>query len=373
MNTRLQVEHPVSECVTGLDLVEWQLRIASGDAVPAQSDITVTGHAIEARIYAEDPSNDYLPCVGKVSAYYEHDVPGVRYDSGIEFGSEVGIYYDPMLSKVIASGQNREQARRRLVTALDCYVVAGLKTNRKFLVDVLSHRSLIEGRIDTGLLSRDFDDWVPSFSQQDSTVSLAALIAMQSSRQSQQGHALNLKPGWRLIENQPIVDEWFGEDGVTYSSHYRWVSKREIHVTIDDVVWVLQCLHLTGTQARVEFNGPSGTRYQERFRMLPSESGHCVLSSRSQFMWTEIPRFPEVELEEAAGGCLAPMPGKIVRLLVAEGDRVDVGTSLVVLEAMKMEQTLEASGAGTVTSVHVLEGDLVSAQDTLVEIAYDEA
>jgi acetyl/propionyl-CoA carboxylase alpha subunit len=373
MNTRLQVEHPVSECVTGLDLVEWQLRIASGEPVLDQSEVKVAGHAIEARIYAEDPSNDYLPCVGEVSAYYEQEAPGVRYDSGIEQGSEVGIYYDPMLSKVIASGRDRAQARRRLLSALEQYVVGGLTTNRKFLVDVLSHDALIDGQVDTGLLSRDFSDWTPSFLDQQARLSLAALIAMQSHSQAQRKHSLDLKPGWRLIQNQPIVDEWLGEDKKTYRSHYRWVDRDEVHVTVDGEVMILRCLEMSANKIRVEIESESDNRFQGLFRMIRSDTGYCVLSSQSQFMWTEIPRFPEVELEEVAGGCLAPMPGKIVRLLVAEGDRVDVGTSLVVLEAMKMEQTLEASGAGTVATVHVLEGDLVSAQDTLVEIAYDEA
>lgn len=372
MNTRLQVEHPVTESVTGLDLVEWQLRIASGSHVPEQSEITVSGHAIEARIYAEDPSNDYLPSVGSVSAYYEPPVPGIRYDSGIELGSEVSIYYDPMLSKVIASGQSRAQARRRLVTALTQHVVTGLNTNRKFLIDVLCHRAFIDGRVDTGLLSRDFNEWTPSFNDPSLEPSLAALIAINSYQQRSKAHSLSLKPGWRLIQNQPVIDEWVGEDGVRYACHYRWLSQSEVHVNINDVAWRLSCLDLTGEWVRFEVCSPNGSSYQESFRSVSAGEAYCVLSSRSQACWVESPRFPTVISEDIVGGCVAPMPGKIVRVLVAQGDSVDVGTALVVLEAMKMEQTLEASGVGTVSAVHVAEGDLVSAQDTLVEIDYDE-
>ncbi len=373
MNTRLQVEHPVSEMITGLDLVEWQLRVAAGEHLPKQSEVRAQGHAIEVRLYAEDPASDYLPSVGTVTAYRETQGAGIRFDSGVVLGSEISIYYDPMLAKVIAHGDDREQARRRLTSALQGYVVEGMQTNLSFLIDVLAHPIFVKGHLDTGFLARDFSSWQYTVDPHESQEYLAALVAFTSLSRRMTDDHLPLAPGWRLFNGPPITDEWTHLSGETCGVRYQWESSRQLEVVLDDNRYGVDVVAHGRTWVRLEFETDTRSAWQRRFEFVQGVEGWHVLSVGGSHHWTESPRFPDAEIEAEINGCISPMPGRIVRLLVEAGTTVSTGTPLVVLEAMKMEQTLEASANGTVDKVCVAEGDLVSAQETLVEITYEEA
>ena len=373
MNTRLQVEHPVTECISGLDLVEWQIRIASGEQLPSQESIHANGHAIEVRLYAEDPAEDYLPSVGHISAYREPVVQGVRFDSGIQQGSEITIYYDPMLAKVIATGGDRWQASRRLRAALDGFVVDGVRTNRRFLSEVLAHPVFQSGRLDTGFLAREFEDWSPS---EDLTIALehlAALVAFLSKSRGRRSSPLPVTPGWRLFGASSVVDIWHGLGVAELEVSYHWQNMDTVEVQLSDDRYTLTVLSQESTFLRYEIESEEGAVWQRSVEFVTGGSVWHVLSSAGQFTWTCSSRFPEPEVADFTSGCIAPMPGRIVRLLVAEGESVESGTPLIVLEAMKMEQTLFAGGTGTVETVFVSEGDLVGADDTLVQIDYEDA
>ena len=372
MNTRLQVEHPVTECISGLDLVEWQLRVAAGETLPSQDSIESNGHAIEVRLYAEDPAEDYLPSVGEVSAYRESSGDGVRFDSGVEEGSEISIYYDPMLSKLITSGGDRGQARRRLIRALDAFVIDGLKTNRAFLRDVVAHDTFASGKLDTGFLAREFSDWKPAEQPAFTREHLASLVTFVSYQRRLENVALDVSPGWRLFGASLVKDEWFGPGEDPWPVGYRWIDKARVELTIHDEELLINVLECSEDTIRIEFSNAGGSRWQRTLQLVGGTSGWHVISSAGQSKWLEADRFPEADVSEADLGCVAPMPGRIVRLLVAEGESVESGTPLVVLEAMKMEQTLVAGGDGMVETVYVNEGDLVAAEDTLVQIAYEE-
>lgn len=373
MNTRLQVEHPVTECISGLDLVEWQIRIASGEQLPSQASIQAEGHAIEVRLYAEDPAEDYLPSVGRVSAYREPEMQGVRFDSGIRQGSEITIYYDPMLAKVIAMGADRSQASRRLCSALDGFVVDGVRTNRKFLSEVLVHPVFQSGRLDTGFLAREFENWHPSQDLAIALEHLAALVAFSSRSRGSRSSSLPIKPGWRLFGASSVVDIWHGLSAADLEVSYHWQSLDTIEVQLSDSRYRLTVLSQESMCLRYEIETQAGAAWQRCVEFVQGGSVWHVLSSAGQFAWTCSSRFPEAEVADVTSGCIAPMPGRIVRLLVAEGESVESGTPLIVLEAMKMEQTLVAGGTGTVETVFVTEGDLVGADDTLVQIDYEDA
>jgi acetyl-CoA/propionyl-CoA carboxylase biotin carboxyl carrier protein len=296
-NTRLQVEHPVTELVTGLDLVEWQLRIAAGEPLTiAQDDVVLTGHAIEARVYAEDPEHEFLPSTGTLVAVVEPSGDGIRVDSGIRTGSEVTADYDPMLAKVIAWGADRAEALRRLDAALAGTAVLGVTTNIPFLRSVLADPDVRAGRLDTGLLGR-----LPAFEQPE--------------------------PG----------PEWFAEVPAPRAAGVWGALSRPAPVR-----WVKSSSESVGPLVWVSHAGRS-----ERFQVLDRDTqlaDHIATLARGAAAGT-----PEVR---------ASMPGTVVTVAVSDGSAVEPGQPLVTVEAMKMEHSMLASVAGTVV-IHVAVGDQV--------------
>jgi acetyl-CoA/propionyl-CoA carboxylase biotin carboxyl carrier protein len=295
MNARLQVEHPVTEAVTDLDLVHAQLAIAAGEAVPvAQADVSLRGHAIEARVYAEDPANGFLPSGGRVEKLVLPRWPGVRIDTALREGDAVTLDFDPLLAKVIAFAEDRSSCLRRLRAALEATAIVGVTTNLGFLLETLAHRDVEEGRIDTGWIERT----------------------------------------WR--GQAPLLP-----DGVTAhvrTGHDPWHAFGAAPPSSDDVV-------LAGAWA--QYRGWA-------YRLADDE-------------------LEPVSLPPPGGSLTAPMPAHVLRLHVAQGDRVAVGDAMVVLEAMKMQMSVRSSTAGTVTAVRVHVGDTVTAGQVLVEVEEEPA
>ncbi|MFF9022954.1 acetyl/propionyl/methylcrotonyl-CoA carboxylase subunit alpha [Streptomyces eurythermus] len=346
MNTRLQVEHPVTELVTGLDLVEWQLRVAAGERLPfAQSDITLTGHAVEARICAEDPARGFLPSGGTVLLLDEPEGDGVRTDSGLSEGTEVGSLYDPMLSKVIAYGPDRATALRRLRAALDRTVTLGVQTNAGFLRRLLAHPAVVAGDLDTGLVERVVDDLVPAEVPEE-VYEAAAAVRLEALKPRAEGWTdpFSVPNGWRLGGTpKPPVFHLRVREPVAYTP-------RGAHtVTGDRVSVTLDGVRHTFRRAG-DWLGRDGDAWQVR-------DHDPVAASLNR------------AAHAGADSLTAPMPGTVTVVKVAVGDEVTAGQSLLVVEAMKMEHVISAPHAGTVAELDVTPGSTVAMDQVLAVIA----
>ena len=322
MNTRLQVEHPVTEAITGVDLVEWQLRVASGEPLPRRQDaLSITGWAMEARLYAEDPAKGFLPSIGRLDAFDLGDA--VRVDTGVEQGGSISPFYDPMIAKLIAHGDTRDAARTALAGALDRSVVWPLRTNAGFLVKALSHGDFAAGAVDTGLIAREGDALMPAALPSDAALATAA--ARIGGAGALAGFRLN---GGRRRAGRVMVDG------------------HQLDVTV----------------------GPGGTAMAQppRAHLLVTEHGRS---------WQVTPwRAGSGGAATAGDGAiLAPMPGRIIAVAVAQGDKVTKGQKLVTLEAMKMEHGLTAPFNGTVEEMPHAQGAQVQEGALLVRIVAEDA
>ncbi|MFH8340409.1 biotin carboxylase N-terminal domain-containing protein [Streptomyces sp. AM6-12] len=349
MNTRLQVEHPVTELVTGLDLVEWQLRVAAGEPLGfAQDDVTLTGHAVEARICAEDPARGFLPSGGTVLLLDEPEGDGVRTDSGLSEGTEVGSLYDPMLSKVIAYGPDRATALRRLRAALAGTVTLGVQTNAGFLRRLLAHPDVVAGELDTGLVERVVADLVPA-SVPEEVYEAAAAVRLEALKPSGEGWTdpFSVPSGWRLGGTpKPPAFHLRVQDPVTYTP------RGTATVTGDTVAVTLDGLRHTFRRAG-DWIGRDGDAWQVRDHDPVADS----LSRTAH---------------AGADSLTAPMPGTVTVVKVAVGDDVVAGQSLLVVEAMKMEHVVSAPHAGTVAELDVTPGTTVAMDQVLAVIAPKE-
>jgi acetyl-CoA/propionyl-CoA carboxylase biotin carboxyl carrier protein len=354
MNTRLQVEHPVTELVTGLDLVEWQLRVAAGERLPyGQEDITLTGHAVEARICAEDPARGFLPSGGTVLALHEPQGDGVRTDSGLSEGTEVGSLYDPMLSKVIAYGPDRATALRKLRAALAETVTLGVQTNAGFLRRLLAHPAVVAGDLDTGLVEREAEGLLSGCGDVPEEVYDAAAAVRLSSLAPAEGgwtDPFSVPSGWRLGgEPAPVVFH-LRAPGLEPVAHRprgtNTVTPGRVSVTLDGV---RHTFHRAG-----DWLGREGDAWHVRDHdpVAASLTGaaHAGVDSLT-----------------------APMPGTVTVVKVAVGDEVTAGQSLLVVEAMKMEHVVSAPHAGTVSELDVTPGTTVAMDQVLAVITpYEE-
>ncbi|MEW1775024.1 biotin carboxylase N-terminal domain-containing protein [Streptomyces sp. NPDC086777] len=361
MNTRLQVEHPVTELVTGLDLVEWQLRVAAGEPLGfAQEDVRLTGHAVEARICAEDPARAFLPTGGTVLLLREPQGDGVRTDSGLSEGSEVGSLYDPMLSKVIAYGPDRETALRKLRGALAETVALGVQTNAGFLRRLLAHPAVVAGELDTGLVERVVDDLVTT-DVPDEVYEAAAAVRLEALRPVAAGGAaaagaasagrwtdpFSVPSGWRLGGTpRPVGFHLRVQDPVEYAPHGTHT------VTADRVTVTLDGVRHTFHRA-ADWLGRDGDAWQVR-------DHDPVAASLNR------------TAHAGADSLTAPMPGTVTVVKVAVGDEVAAGQSLLVVEAMKMEHVISAPHAGTVAELDVRPGTTVAMDQVLAVIAPHE-
>jgi acetyl-CoA/propionyl-CoA carboxylase biotin carboxyl carrier protein len=350
MNTRLQVEHPVTELITGLDLVEWQLRVAAGEQLPyAQKDISLTGHAIEARVCAEDPSRGFLPSGGTVLALREPQGGGVRTDSGLSEGVPVGSLYDPMLSKVIAYGPDRATALRKLRAALADTVILGVPTNAGFLRRLLAHPDVVSGDLDTGLVEREAEGLVPD-GVPDEVYAAAAAVRREAlePRPDAGGWTdpFSVPSGWRtggvpapLVFGLRVP----GADPVTYGA------PRGATVTPDRVT-----VELDGVVGHFHRSGDWLGRDGDTWHVQDHDPVEASLSGAGR---------------SGADTLAAPMPGTVTVVKVAVGDEVEAGQSLLVVEAMKMEHVISAPHAGTVTELDVAAGATVAMDQVLAVVA----
>ncbi len=369
MNTRLQVEHPVTELVTGLDLVALQISVAEGAPLPAAAlDPVQRGHAIEVRLCAEDPALGYLPQTGTIDRFAFDDVPNLRVDTGVADGSAVPPYYDSMLAKVIAWAPTRDGAARLLARAMRTARIHGLTTNREQLVNVLEHPEFLAGRVDTGFLDRHpcteslVGDPVPA--------AVAAALALQAERRATTAVLPGVPSGWRNVpahEQVVSLDTTGGRridigyrfdrsgrvaslsvDGAPAAVSVESISVGAVSLTVDGVTTVHRVAASPGSpgnDVRIDVDSPAGPctfRLVERFG-LPDSAG-------------------------ASGSLVAPMPGSVLRVLVGAGESVAAGQPLVVLEAMKMEHQVVSPGAGTVVALLVAAGDQVTTGQSLLTL-----
>jgi len=347
MNTRLQVEHPVTEAITGLDLVAWQIRVAQGEALPiTQEQVPLVGHAIEVRLYAEDPTNDFLPATGHLALYRESAPgPGRRVDSGVEQGDNISPFYDPMLGKLIAWGEDREQARLRLLGMLDEFAIGGLKTNLGFLRRIIGHPAFADAELDTGFIPRYQDELLPEAGELGDEFWQAAAAAFMQSLPPSDGPWAD-KRGFRagLPAEMSLHLSCNGQDRL--------------------VTQAAQAPQLRGEQLLIEQQGV-------RRSHLAVRHDHTVYLRWDGEM-RGVSLFDPIAAVEAnqshQGGLTAPMNGSIVRVLVEVGQPVEAGTQLVVLEAMKMEHSIRAPQAGVVKALFCQEGEMVAEGCTLVEL-----
>ncbi|HZA19057.1 MAG TPA: acetyl/propionyl/methylcrotonyl-CoA carboxylase subunit alpha [Pseudonocardiaceae bacterium] len=362
MNTRLQVEHPVTELVTGLDLVEWQLRVAAGEPLAlCQDDVRLRGHAVQARIYAEDPSRGFLPTGGRVLSLHEPVGPGIRVDSGLVPGGTIGSDYDPLLSKIIAYGPDRDTALRRLDTALAATSILGLGTNTGFVRALLADSDVRAGQLDTGLVERRAEGWVGEAVPDDvaAAAGLLALLALEPSGPVVDPFAL--PGGWRIDE--PAWTRWRLQATDPVEVHTRGRAAAA-EVTVGSGKPIGASAWWDGADLVVTLDGI--TRHYTWAR-----DGAVVWLGRDGHSWalSELEGARRVGLDAAdAGPVLAPMPGTVTAVEVDEGQQVTAGARLLVIEAMKMEHVLNAPIDGVVRELHVRPGGTVERDAVLAVV-----
>jgi len=361
MNTRLQVEHPVTECVTGLDLVEQMIRIAAGEKLQlTQDDIQLKGWAIESRIYAEDPLRGFLPSIGRLTGY---DVPeerdGVRVDTGVEEGSEISRFYDPMIAKLVASGADRAEATARMATALDRFYVRGIAHNVWFLRDVVERPAFREGALSTSFIDQTWPDGYVQPEASESQIATAAAIgALTHFRRSIRGASGPAGYWVAIVEATQLPLTIVGiEGGVALT-----VDGREIDVVSD---WRPGDALFTGSVAGDAVVAQIDTLSEGVRVTLGPVSVPVVL--RSERVAALMSLMPVKEPPDMSKYLLSPMPGMVVSINVEVGQAVEAGTALAVVDAMKMENVLTAERDGTVKELHAVAGDSLAVDQIILE------
>jgi propionyl-CoA carboxylase alpha chain len=370
MNTRLQVEHPVTELVTGQDLVEMMIRVAAGEKLAlAQDDVTLTGWAMESRVYAEDPFRNFMPSIGRLSGYREPEGEGVRVDSGVYEGGEVSMHYDPMISKLITYGDNREAAIDLMVDALDAYYIRGVNHNISFLNALMVHPRFVAGELTTNFIAEEFPDGfnadlVPQNNPHIAVVVAAAVHQEYRERSSQisgqsEGHEYQVPDNWVVItgaEETPVSMT------LTLSGFLVSIGNEDYSVVTD---WSLGEplfeAEINGQPITVQVER-SGSGYKLFYR--GAEINALVLSPKAaelnKLMLEKVPA-------DLSRFLLSPMPGLLVKLAVKVGDQVKAGEELAVVEAMKMENSLRAVNDGIVAKISAEAGDSLMVDQAILE------
>ncbi|MDP2580769.1 acetyl-CoA carboxylase biotin carboxylase subunit [Shimia thalassica] len=370
MNTRLQVEHPVTEMVTGVDLVALQLRVASGLPLDlSQNDVAHKGHAIEVRLYAEDPAQGFLPSAGPISLWHAPDGQGLRIDGGIETGGEVSAFYDPMLAKVIGWGATREVARRRVLRGLQKSALFGPASNRDFLIDALSQPEFVQGEATTGFIGRTYGDSFTPATRSDRDHAIAAVLHTQlhfeKARQAAPHIAEELL-GWSSSKPLSSVVVYHSVDEPVTCR----VTRKDTGfvVSIGDAQFevTLRRKGITEFELVIDGDRVSGLYHQQSDRAL------SVALPDSSFAVYDCAGMPRAEEENGLGLVTAPMHGRLLGLSVAVGETIERGQKLAVLEAMKMQHEILAAVSGTVSRIEPQAGQQMAAGDVILEIVEDE-
>lgn len=374
MNTRLQVEHPVTEMITGLDLVEWQIQVATGAALPLSQDkIPLNGHAFEARLYAEDPQRDFLPAIGQLDRLrFPLSNAQVRIDTGVREGDVVSPYYDPMIAKLIVWGHDRKTALARLAEALGECQIAGLSNNLTFLARTANHPEFIDADIDTGFIERNRRELIPEPAPLDrKAIALATLgVLLDRHMHAFEKIARSKDPTspWNAVDGWRLNDE--GREDMAFWHQGQLIP---VHIIYDFASWRLQ---IEDFQIRAEgiLDDQGWLRARldgHSMRVGFHKKGHDITVFRgAEFSRMRLHDPIEVEESEDFRGdkVLSPMPGRIVRLLVEEGAQVAKNQPLAIIEAMKMEHTVSAPLAGTVESLYFIAGDQVEEGAELMKL-----
>ncbi len=371
MNTRLQVEHPVTEAITGLDLVEWQLRVASGEPLPLkQSELKIHGHAIEARICAENPDNNFLPATGTLHIYRKPQATAfqrsrVRIDDGVREGGEISPFYDSMIAKLIVHGATRDEALARLDAALAQTHIVGVQTNVQFLRGILATDSFAQANLDTALIERER---AVLFDREPLGLPLAAAASIARTlldeRATGTPDPFSQRDGWRSLGTTARIFA-FEFCGETQTATLRYLHDGALMLDVDGARGPLVIGRLPNGQIELAFNGARHT-----LDVYERQGAAHVFADKGATRITAIDRLAHAGDSQAEGGRLtAPMPGKVVSFAVKAGDKVAKGQPLAVMEAMKMEHTIAAPADGTVEELLYAPGDQVTEGAELLRIA----
>jgi len=369
MNTRLQVEHPVTEMITGLDLVALQIKVAQGEVLGLlQEDVTLNGHAMEVRLYAEDPAQDFLPVTGHVDVWQPAEGEGVRIDSGIASGQDISPFYDPMIAKVITWGETRDVAVSRLIGALKNTRLFGTKTNKSFLIDVLSNDKFQAGAATTAFIAEEFGEGgVPDKPLSTTEAAIAAVLQYQTSGNGYRALALGLNPelmNWNSAGHLETSFKYCMDecdlDLLLFTSE-----SNEYEVTCADQKIVISLLEFEEGAVKLSVDG---RRYRVGF-FVPEEGRiHLEIEGRTHSLRNEN-AFASFGDEAGSGGrVIAPMHGVLLDVLVDVGDEVSKGDRLAILEAMKMQHEICAEVDGTVKQLHISGGVQIAADDLIMEV-----
>ena len=372
MNTRLQVEHPVTEMVTGYDLVEWQIRVARGEDLPAeQADIDLFGHAIEVRLYAEDPSAGFLPSTGPIKLFATPEGEGVRIDSGVETGDEVTPFYDAMVAKLITYGETREDARLKMRSALRDTALFGPLNNRDFLLDVLDRPDFIHGAATTAFIDDNYGDVFlpPGVSSSDLAVAAATQHVLAMEHHHSQSASVNEELlDWVSMGRVTDTRRYdLGEQ--TYDVSLVPLSVGEYEVTVNDQTHHVRITDMGDSHVITEIDGLA-----HRYHYHDEAPATLYLSSDNlSMMLADSTRIPPEAQDAAGGGTItAPMHGQLLSIDVAAGEAVQKGQRIAVLEAMKMQHEIIAPGDGCVVEVAASAGKQIGAGDVIMMLELDE-
>lgn len=373
MNTRLQVEHPVTEMITGQDLVQWQLLVAAGEPLPlTQAQVQLDGHAIEVRVYAEDPDNDFLPATGKLTYLRQPEASrNVRVDTGVVEHDEVSPYYDPMIAKLIVWDESRDRAISRMLRALDDYRIAGVTTNLGFLTSLVEHPAFKAAELDTNFINKHQQSlFAPAHSQENQALILAALFIVAKQQTQQLAQATNspwqFNHGWRLNETAILkLDLQMGE-----TKHALSIAQQQQQMTVTLAQQLFDCqVNLAGDELSAVI---AGHRMKVRVSQYQDTISIFIKHQRYDIVYqTEVTT--AVDGADHAGSLTAPMNGTIVAVLCSENQSVKAGDTLVIMEAMKMEYAIKAPKDGVVKAVFYAAGDLVKDGAELVDFCAEDA
>lgn len=358
MNTRLQVEHPVTEMITGLDLVEWQLRVANGETLPLkQEELTMNGHAIEVRLYAEDPRQDFLPQTGKVLRWQPSDLEGVRIDHGMMPTDEVSPFYDPMVAKIIVHGKTRTDAIRLLARAVNDSVLLGVNSNKEFLVNLLRHPLVVEGDVNTGFIQQHFQSDVSLNKQSLNLESLALVAALltNASAQTDWNTGVSSSLPLKLRYDDQKLDLIVHRDGRSVSVETCGESQ-SIEVVAQNTQQLIYSIN--GIRRRIEYVLDGNFVYLDR------ANGNVMVENI-----TYLP--PETADVAGDGKIRAPMDGAIINVIAQPGERVTKGQTLLILEAMKIQQQIKSDVDGVVGEIVGQVGQQVKKRQILMNIEVD--
>jgi 3-methylcrotonyl-CoA carboxylase alpha subunit len=366
VNTRLQVEHPVTEMITGLDLVELQIEVAEGKPLSIRQDeVKSSGHAIEARLYAEDPDHDFLPSTGTIYDWHMREmIEGLRIDTGVEQGMKIGIDYDPLLAKFIAHGADRNEALRKLIYALRAFSVNGVLTNQDFLIRVLEHEDFRGGKTHTGFISEQQSELINVDNLELNRASLVATaLYLQKQWQYSDEMSVHLPPSYR---NNPFRDPAIrlSLGGVESLVSWRHIEANNYRVNIFDSSIDALVICCNRCEIRLSLDG-----ILRAFRITEVGDRFYLHSSLGSRVIERLPRHPIRQASLDHGSAHSPMPGQVLKIMVETGQKVTAGDPLIILEAMKMEHTMRAVIDGVVEAILVNQGEVVRPGQVLVQIA----